>query len=81
MNVYELAKLQDKFLEKDSLNKEQDKFKPKGNIPGFKDKNHYYCSDCGNPIDSLGKNIPKKKLSKWDFMNAKPMLGNCCNPY
>lgn len=83
MNPYKLAELEHKFLfdqevsgdylSNTSKSKEQKEGKPK--------ITQYYCSECGNPIDALGNNIPKKRLSKWSFMNAKPYLGNCCNPY
>lgn len=89
MNPYKRAELEHKFLMDQEVsgdylgtskpNKEQ--IKGKGNLPYFKDANNYYCSECGNCVDSLGMNIPRKRLSKWDFMKAKPILGNCCNSY
>lgn len=48
--------------------------------PAKQYSNYFYCDSCGNPVDELGRNISKKRLSKWNFMNARPILGNCCVP-
>ena len=75
MNIYKISEMEHKLLFAQEVTGDY----LSGSIPTS--NQNYYCSECGNPVDETGKNISKKKLSKWSFMNAKPIIGHCCNPY